>query len=252
MKNKKNLSKKTLYILGGIIIFLALFLIYVYLSTGFHARVECNSPMKMLSDGSCCLDANNNYICDLEEEKVSKQRIESFDSSKIIISKPTVSNEIYWNALGGPASVTQNLIINNNNDIPVWINVGFSPSNVVWFMSNKLQSSPNGNCYDIDAIFTSPDFNSNYSTIYIDAHSSRQVQISINSGSTCAGVDSFRDITPSASNLKTSTTLQVQLVKNSEQNNINQLLSSQLFTVTLHCMNKDGTDDCQKISQGWE
>ncbi len=242
-KNKNN------YLYIGIAAVVVIVLALVFLSNSNDSSqdsINCNSPYIQFGT-SCCLDQNNNRICDSDEQPAKNQQ--QFDASKVIVKDATTNNDVYWNAKGGLAVLEQSLIIQNNNDIPITLKAGFTPSNIIWFMGNKLQ---NLNCYGTDAIWTTPDFRDHPALVNIEAHGSQQVQLRIYSGSQCAGSDSFRDVTPSSSSLKTSSTLQIQLVKAGEQNNLNQMIDSQSFTTTLHCINQDGTDDCKKLSQDWE
>ena len=241
MKKKKIL----LYMIMPII--LAIFIIG---GCNKPANLKCSKPY-ILVGNSCCLDQNSNNICDTDEKPAQQ----SFDSNKVIINVPTKNIDVYYNANGGLAQVSQNLIIRNDNDMEITVQVGFSPSNVVWFASNNLNEG-NGGCRQVSFIEAYPNFDMDtryvgYIIHPVYAHSTLELPLTISSLSSCADPKSFRDVTPSASSLKTSTTLKVKLIKKGDQT-ADQMLSSQLFSVTLHCINTDGTDNCQKLSQKWE
>jgi len=89
--------------------------------------VTCNKPYIKVGD-SCCLDQNDNNICDKDEKK-------SFDLNKVEITKDDFNIDLYLGGQGGPLQVVRYLTIKNMNDEDIMVTIGCT--NFEWIGKNR-------------------------------------------------------------------------------------------------------------------
>jgi hypothetical protein len=115
MASAINLSGRSIVILSVSMFLVILISCCVQQSTPENTAT-CNKPyIKVGAD--CCLDKNDNNICDKDET-------DSFDISKIEVSPSDFNLDLYAGGQGGPSYITKYVTIKNNNDKSIDIYYG--------------------------------------------------------------------------------------------------------------------------------
>lgn len=109
----------------------------------YNEEVVCNRPYIRVGT-SCCLDENDNMICDKDEEQTEENNI---DLTKIDVSfERDYTFNLYLNGDGGPESQTGYVTVKNNNDNQIKVKlvciddsfmesdyIGCSGSDINWY-----------------------------------------------------------------------------------------------------------------------